>query len=105
MDRPDRKNASIGGADSLAIHVSPSSPLGTRAYVPESVYLFGHPIGYSVPFLRSIPIGLRIRVRHVNMAARSLLPGSLCRHGHRNTVRSILAAKLCSSGTKLPEGQ
>lgn len=84
MDRPNRKDATIGSADGPTIHVSAYSSIGARAYVSESVYLFGHPIGYSVPLLRSLPIGLRNRVRLFIMATRSLLPGSLCWHGHRD---------------------
>jgi hypothetical protein len=58
MDRPNREDASIGNADGPTIYVPAYPSLGARAYVSESVYLFGHPIGYSVPLLRSLPIGL-----------------------------------------------
>lgn len=58
MESADRKDAAISGANGPAINVSPHIAPHYGADVLEPLCLFSDPIGYSVPFLWRLPIGL-----------------------------------------------
>lgn len=58
MESADRKDAAISGANGPTIHVPPHNAPHHGANVLEPLYIFCDPIGYLVPFLRRVPIGL-----------------------------------------------
>lgn len=100
MESADREARSLSGSNRSAFNVSPRAPFDTGAYVPVSLYLFGHSARYFVPILRCFPAGFLRGLRNGHMAARSMFPWSFRGNGDGNSLRSDLAPELYSPGAQ-----